>query len=185
MLPDFLTNVSLSSYTVSLHSPSPAFVLSQGASDPCGSGRAGDCAVASAFARVPQPAALPLPLLHRLLLLSRSRPQALGAEAQHARLHAAASHLLSTDARAYTLLPLTRGGPPHPAAPGAALGAMAAELKRAPSLAGVMEELGYGCAQGEAAIREVLSQFDGALDEAAVAEVSPTRDPAFSPPPAP
>ena len=48
---------------------------------------------------------------------------------------------------------------------------MAAELNRAPSLAGVMEELGYVCSQGKAAIGEVLAQFDGRLDEAAVAEV--------------
>lgn len=48
---------------------------------------------------------------------------------------------------------------------------MAAELQRAPSLAGVMEELGYVCSQGEAAIREVLAQLDTPVDEDTVAEV--------------
>jgi len=129
---------------------------------------AGGRICAAAFARVSKPEALTTALLHRLLLLARARPDALGGEAQHARLRAAALHQLSSDSRAVTLLPLID---PPPATRTARPADMAAELKRAPSLAGVMEELGYVCSQGEAAIDEVLAQFDGRLDEATVAEV--------------
>lgn len=104
----------------------------------------------------------------------RKRPHALGTEAQHARLQAAASQRLSSDAHAFTLLPLIkRGSTSNPAASRGldTRADMAAELQRAPILAGVMEELGYVCSQGEAAIREVLAQLDAPVDVDTVAEV--------------